>query len=215
MNITNTLIMLPYELARLPLTTIDGVLSRQLPESSLPRTTLGRAIGSADKLAGALMRNDQLARRGADRLERSAKLAKAENLEAQAESQREEASEVVEAARQEAARKREAAAERAAAALVEAKEAELKGKEDAAAAAKKTAAAKKAAADKTAASRTKTVQQRKASVDASAEAKKKASRRAAKVVLDEARESKDAAAKDRADAQVLRDLVETKKQNQQ
>ena len=214
MSFTNTLITLPYELARLPLTTIDGVLSRQLPESSLPRTTLGRAIGSADKLAGALMRNDELARRGADRLERSTKLAKAEYFEAQADAKREEASEIAEAARQEAARKREEAAESAATALVEAKEAEVKGKEEAAAAAKKTAAAKKAAADKTAASRTKTVQQRKASVDATAEAKKKAARDKAKDQLAEARQSRNAAAKDRADAEVLRDLIEGEKQNQ-
>lgn len=212
MTMISTLIALPYELARLPLATIDLGLSARLPETSLPRTTLDRAIGSADKLAGALLRNDQIATRGADRIERSNRLLKAEQLDEQAEARREAARVVAESGRQEAARKRKAAAERAASAPAAAKKAEAQGKQEAAAKAKKTAAAKKATATKKAAKRTETVEQRKKRVDAAAEAKKKAARDEAKAELADARASKEAAAEAKAEAEVLSDLTEAKKQ---
>lgn len=212
MTMISTLIALPYELARLPLTTVDQRLSRLLPETSLPRTTLDRAIGSADKLAGALLRNDQIASRGADRIDRSEKLGEAARFEEQANAHREAARDAAETGRQEAAQKRAAAADRAASGLAEAKKAEAQGKQEAAASAKKTAAAKKATADKKAAKRTETVEQRKKRVDAAAEAKKKTARDAAKAELDNARKSKEAAAEALADAEVLSTLTAAKKQ---
>lgn len=207
----STLIALPYEMARKPLATIDERLSSRLPETSISRTTLDRAFGTADKIAGAILRNDDIAARGVDRLERSEQLAKAARLDEQAEARREAAEIVAEAGREEADRKRRAAAERASTGLTEAQQAEAKGKQQAAARAKKAAAAKKKSADKKAAGRTETVQQRKARVAAHAEAKKKAARDEAKDELADARESKEAAADARADAEVLSDLVETKK----
>ena len=212
MTMISTLIALPYELARLPLTTADQRLSRLLPETSLPRTTLNRAIGSADQLAGVLLRNDQIANRGIDRIERINTLVKAERFEDRADAQREAARNAAETGRQEADQQRKAAAERASSGLAEAKKAEIQGKQQAAANAQKTAAAKKATADKKAASRTETVQQRKKRVDAAAEAKKKAARDEAKIGLDNARKSQEAAAEALADAEVLSDLTEAKKQ---
>lgn len=111
MTMITTLTALPYELARLPLTTIDQGPSRRLPETSLPRTTLDRAIGSADKLVGALLRNDQIASRGADRIERSDSLVKAARLEDQADARREAVRDAASTGREEATQKREAAAE--------------------------------------------------------------------------------------------------------
>ena len=72
---THTLISLPYELARVPLVLVDNAVAKRLPESSRSRVTLDRAIGSADRLAGALLRNGDIAQRGTDRLRRSADLA--------------------------------------------------------------------------------------------------------------------------------------------
>lgn len=212
MTMISTLIALPYELARLPLTTIDQRLSRRLPETSLSRTTLDRAIGSADKLAGALLRNDQIAGRGADRIERSDKLVEAARLEDQADARREAARDAASSGREEAAQKRKAAAERASSGLADAKKAEAQGKRQATANAEKTAAAKKATADKKAANRTETVEERKKRVDAAAETKKKAARDEAKAGLAEARKSKDAATEALADAEVLSDLTKAKKQ---
>ena len=48
----STVIALPYEFARLPLTILDTGLSG-LPETSVPRDTRDQAIGMSDNLAGA------------------------------------------------------------------------------------------------------------------------------------------------------------------
>ena len=87
----STLIALPYQLARLPLVVIDRRLADRLPATSGPRVGLDLAIGSADKVAGALLRNDDIARRGAERLERGDKLVTVTRLEQEAETRREQA----------------------------------------------------------------------------------------------------------------------------
>jgi len=61
----STLIALPYEIARLPLTLVDSKLAYRLPETSGPRLTLDRAIGSADKVAGTALGDDPVAEHGA------------------------------------------------------------------------------------------------------------------------------------------------------
>ena len=201
MTMISTLIALPYELARLPLVQIDQRLASRLSEDSRTRVTLDRAIGTADQLAGALLRNDQIALRGTDRMDRSGKLAEAARLEAEAEARRQAAEEAAEAGRREAAAKRKAAAKTASTGLTEAQKAEAEGKKKAAADAKKAAARKKAAADKKAAERTETVEQRKKRTAAAAEAKKKAARDKASAELAEAKESKEAAVEAHADAE--------------
>ena len=207
-----TAIALPYELARFPLAMIDDKLASRLAETSTPRVTLNRAIGSADKLAGAVLGNSAIATRGTDRLERFEKLVAAARLEGEAAANREQARESATAGRREAAEKRKAAQDRAASGLDEADEAEVRGKQEAKKKAKKAAAEKKAAADKRAASRTATVEERKKRVDSAAEAKKKAAQRTAKDELKDARETSQSAAENRADAERLSELTETKKQ---
>jgi len=207
-----TLVAIPYELARLPFALVDNRLSDKLSETSAPRVTLDRAIGSADKLAGSLLGNRFIARRGADRLERSDKVLTVARLEEEASTRREQARETLAAGRREAAQKRKAAQNRAASGLDEAAAAEARGKQQARATAKKTAATKKAAADKRAASRTATIEQRKSRADAAAQTKKRAAQRQAKDELSEARKSKQSAAEARADADRLKDLAEAKKQ---
>jgi len=208
----STLIALPYELARLPLVVVDSRLSDRLPETSGTRATLDRAIGSADKVAGAVLRNRDIAKRGADRIERSGKLLTAARLEREAATRREQARETAVEGRQDAAEMRKAAQNRAVSGLDEADAAEARGKQEAKAKAMKTASAKKAAADKRAASRSATVEQRKGRVDSAAEAKKQAAQRTEKAKLDDARKSKQSAAEARADAERLSDLTEAKKQ---
>ena len=207
----STLITLPYELARLPLVLVDNGLSDRLPETSGPRVTLDRAIGSADKLAGTLLGNRDLARRGSDRIERTEKLLTVARLEQEAATRREEARETAAAGRREAALKRKAAQDRAASGLQEADAMEARGKRQARTKANKTASTKKAVADQRAASRAATVEQRKARVDSAAEAKKQGAQREAKGQLDDARATKQAAAESRADAERLSDLTEAKR----
>ncbi len=208
----SALITLPYELARLPLVIVDNRLSNRLPETSGPRVALDRAIGSADKLAGTLLGNRDIAKRGADRIERSDKLLSAARLEQEAATRREQARETAADGRQEAAQKRKAAQDRAASGIEEADAAEARGKQEAKAKAVKTASAKKQAADQRAASRTATVKKRQGRAETAAEAKKQAAQRKAKAELDDARETKQSAAEARADAERLSDLTEAKKQ---
>jgi hypothetical protein len=208
----STVIALPYELARKPFLLVDSTLTDALPETSGPRLAMDRALGSADKIAGALLRNHDIAQRGVDRIERSAKLATAARLEEEAATRRQEARATAAAGRREAVQKRKAAADRAATGLREADAAEERGKQEAKARARDTAAAKKAAADRRAADRTETVQQRKKRVAAEAEAQKASARRQATSELDDAREAKESAADARADASRLSDLAEAKKQ---
>ena len=208
----STLIALPYEVARLPLAIVDTSLVRRLPETSGTRVTLDRAIGSADKLAGTLLGNRDIAQRGADRIEHSEKLLTAARLEQEAATRREQARETAAAGRRKATRKRKAAQDRAASGLDEADAAEARGKRDAKVKAAKTASAKKASADRRAASRTATAEQRKGRLDSAAEARKQSAQRKAKAELEDARATKQSASEARSDAERLSDLTEAKKQ---
>jgi hypothetical protein len=208
----NTLIALPYELARLPLTVVDKTLVGRMDETSGPRVTFDRAIGSVDKLAGEVLSNRNLAQRGAKRLERSAKLVTAVRLEQEADVRRAEAAQALESGRDEAARKRQQAKDMAASGLVEADAAEARAKQEAKTKATRSAAAKKAAANKRAATKTTTAKLSKANAARTAEAKKAAAQRSSKDDLKAARETKQSAAEARADAERLSDLADAKKQ---
>jgi len=208
----SNLIALPYELARRPLALVDDQLSERLPETSLPKVALDRAIGSADRIAGTVLRNRSIAERGASRLERSSKLVTAARLEEEADAQREAAVETVRTGRQEAERKRKAAQDRAASGLDEAEETEARGKREATVRAVKTASAKKSAADRRATGRKTVAEQRKQRVESAAEAKKRSAQQQAKSELDDARKDKGSAAEARADAERLSELTEAKKQ---
>lgn len=208
----STLIALPYELARLPLVVVDQTLSPRLAETSAPRVTLDRTIGSADKLAGSVLGNRGIAQRGQDRLERARTLRAAAQHEKQAASARKEADAAATTGLHEAIQKREAAEEQLTSGLREAEVVEVRGKREAKAKAARTASAKKRAADQHAESRTTAAEQRKQRTESAAEARKKAAQRSAKAELDEARQAKQAANQDRSDAERLGDLAEVKKQ---
>lgn len=207
----SSLIALPYEIARMPAVLVDSGLASRLSEDSIPRVTLDRALGSADRIAGSLLRNSAIAQRGADRIERSSNLATAARFEKEAATRREQAKETVVSARQEAAQKREAAHDRVTSGLDEAEAAEARGKQQAKTRAAKDAAARKAAADEKAAQRAATIEEREDRVESAAEMRKKTAERKARSEIDEARGSRQSAAEARADAEQLSDLTEAKK----
>ena len=209
----STLIALPYKIARAPLAFVDNTLADHLPETSMPRTTLDLVLGSTDKFAGALLGDERLGRRGAERIERSDTLRKAARFEHHADARRKEAKQTVTAARDEAERKRDAAQDRAAESLEVADVVEAREKREAKAEARSTAAAKKRAADEEAKQRTATIEQRKRRASSTADAKKKATQRQAKKKIDHARASQQAAVHDRAEAEQLENLVDAKRQS--
>ena len=208
----STLIALPYKIARAQLSFVDSTLSQRLPETSVPRTTLDLVIGSTDKLAGALLRDEELGRRGADRIERSETLRRAGQREREADTQRQQAEDVAVAGQEEAERKRKLAEDRAAESLDVADVIEAREKRQAKAQAKKSVAARQRAADQEAERRNVTIEQRKQRVSSQADAKKKAAQRQAKTKIDEARKAEQEAAQTRADAERLANLTEVKKQ---
>jgi hypothetical protein len=206
----HALITVPYELARLPLVIVDNSLSRRLSETSGARMTLDRAIGSADKIAGALIRDRQIAKRGADRIDQSDKIRTAVRLKQEAAGRREQARETASTGTEKAAQKRKAAQARAVSGLAEADAAQARGMQKAKTTAAKTASAKKAAADKRAATRTATLEQRKERVSTAAEEKKRAAQSRAKTDIVDAGRTKQSAAEARADAERLSDLTAAK-----
>lgn len=207
----STLISLPYELARRPIVAIGEGLTSRLHEDAAPRVFLDRAIGSADQFAGILLRNGQIAQRGADRLQRSTGLAQAASFERKAEAKRERAREIRAEGHQKAEAQREDARTSLERGLEEADVVEAQGKRDARTAARKAATTKKAAADRAASARKSTAEQRRARTDRSAANQEKAAQRRAASELKEAREDQQAAADSRKDADRLEQLTEAKK----
>jgi hypothetical protein len=206
-----TLIAMPYELARLPLVIIDNSLSRRLPETSAARMTVDRAIGSADLVAGALIHDRVIAKRGTDRIGHADKIRKVARLEHEAGVRRKQARQAAVVGTENAAEKRQSAQARAVSGLAEAEAAEARGTQQARATAVRTASATKAAADKRAASSTEAVQQRKRRVASSTAAKKSVAQRRAKAEIGTASEAKKSAAEARADAARVRNLAAAKK----
>ncbi|EFQ83483.1 hypothetical protein HMPREF0063_11145 [Aeromicrobium marinum DSM 15272] len=208
-----TIATIPYELARLPLRVADRGLSDRLPETSGPRVVLDRALGTADRLAGTLLGNDTIARRGADRLDRSDRVVSAARLEREAAARRDEARDVSSTGRRRASDQRTSAQEKAVAGLAEADAAEALGKREASTTAERTAATRKAVADQRAEDRASDAKKRKARADSAARARKKAARTKAASEVDDARSSEQAATEARADADRLDDLAASKKED--
>ncbi len=183
----------PYKLARLPLSLFDSTVTERLPEGSAPRLVVDRAIGSADRLAGSLLRDPAIAERGAARLERSHRLATATHLE------------------ERAAAKRAQAEDRAVTGLERADEAEEQGKQQARAEADEAEARKKAAAEKRAAARKDAASQRKEREKAAARTQRSSAQAKAKDRLEDAGETKKSARGKRAESERLDELADTKK----
>lgn len=208
----NTLIALPYEIARKPLALVDDQLEGRVSDTALPKVALDRALGRADKVAGSLLRNRDIARRGAERIDRTEKLLAAARLEEQAASERRLARDTGRSGRQQASQLREAAEKRVSQGLQEADEVESAGKREARVEAKQTAAAKQTEATRKAQARARAVEQRENQQKNAAEAKKMAAQRSAAQKSERAAASRKAATAKRADAERLEDLTEAKKQ---
>ena len=211
----STLISLPYELTRRPLVAVSEGLTGRLREDAAPRVYLDKAIGSADRLAGSLLRNDEIAQRGTDRLERTAGLAEAATLERKAQAKREQARATQSAGRKKAQTQRKAAQETLAHGLDEADAVEAQAKRDARTAATKAAAAKKAAANREASKKKSAAEQRRARTEKVASAKEQAAQRQAAAELQDARDNQKAAADARKDAERLEQLTAAKKAERQ
>lgn len=209
---SRSLLTMPYQLSRGPITLIDLAVAHRLPADSAPRLVFDRAVGSYDRLAGRLLRDRTLVQRGTERVGRADKLADAATLEQQAAERRSAADEAARAAQQDAADKMDEAHERVEAGVRDARTAERRGKNAAAAKARTARARSKEQADAIAARRVRTTRQRVGAVEQAAEARTDSARRTAKAKLADVSKQRSAASAERSDADRLDRLAATKRQ---
>ena len=104
-DLPRTAAKVPYTVARLPLGLVeDQVVVRYLDDASPARIGYERFLGSIDKMAGRLLDDDGISRRGQALLRKTDFLAKAEELDAKAERRRAQADEDLRASQAQAAR---------------------------------------------------------------------------------------------------------------
>lgn len=125
MNV-RTLMYLPYQAARAPLALLDAQLVRRLRDDSPPRLALEQVLGSIDEVAGRLLKDENIERRGTDLRHRAGKVIHARQLEHQAAARRAGATQTLQKARLKAAKSRTYAQNRQRESLREAAENEAK-----------------------------------------------------------------------------------------
>jgi hypothetical protein len=125
MNV-RTLMYLPYQAARAPLALLDAQLVRRLRDDSPPRLALEQVLGSIDEVAGRLLKDENIERRGTDLRHRAGKVIHARQLEHQAAARRTGATQTLQKARLKAAKSRTYAQNRQRESLREAAENEAK-----------------------------------------------------------------------------------------
>jgi len=127
MNV-RTLMYLPYQAARAPLALLDAQLVRRLRDDSPPRLALEQVLGSIDEVAGRLLKDENIERRGTDLRHRAGKVTDARQLEHQAAARRAGATQTLQKARLKAAKSRTYAQNRQRESLREAAENEAKAR---------------------------------------------------------------------------------------
>jgi hypothetical protein len=211
--ITRSLLTVPYQLTRTPLALVDVQLVRRLPEDSMPRLMCDRILGSYDQLAGRLLFDPDLARRGADRVARSGKIAHAVGLERDATQRRDAAATIAAAGERQAAEVAQQAQARLEAGLEDADAAERDGKDAAAASARAAAARKKKQAEQRTARRLAGIEQEVSRAETVASTRATGAQQTAKAKLDDAADERAKAGAKREQADQLAELTTAKQQS--
>lgn len=206
-----TLLVLPYQLARTPLSLIDSQLARRLPTDSRPRIVFDRALGSFDQLAGRWLDNASIAERGTNRVARADKIVTAAQLEQQAADLRGSAKATARQGKQEATAKASQARDKVVGGARAAQATERDGKRAATAAARAKAAREKKQADERAQQRVASAEQSRKNAEASATARATQAKKAAKAKLDDVSTERKNAADTRRDADQLGELATAKR----
>jgi hypothetical protein len=111
-TLTRSVVKLEYSAVRLPFSLLEEhVVSRYLDDEARLRLGFERALGSLDSVAGWLLADDDIARRGQVLRRRTQFLAKASDLEEKARARRADAKEKLQAGQAQARRAREQARE--------------------------------------------------------------------------------------------------------
>lgn len=210
MNSRN-LLALPYQLARTPLALLDAKVAQRLAPDSPPRLVFDRALGSLDWLAGRVLRNSDIAERGAGRAARADKLATAVTLEQEAAERRRAAADAAQEGRQTVADKRKAAQDQARDGVQEAAATERDGKRAAADDARAREASAKKEAEARKKQRLSVVENERDRAEAVADARVSGARKVAKAKLSDVTEQRNTADAERGAADKLGELADEKK----
>jgi hypothetical protein len=208
---TKNITTVPYRVARAPIALLDRTVMTRFADDSSARIAFDRAVGSLDVVAGRVLRNDDLAGQGAQRIDRARKLARATELETHAAQQRSKADEVEREGAKTASAKRDEAQQRAAEGLSEAARTEAAGKQAAAQHAREQAAQAKQHAAARGNRKLSTIRQGLKQTEAVAEAREHLAEDKAKAEVSAATKQKAAARRRRKDADELGDLATQKR----
>jgi hypothetical protein len=205
-----------YSAVRLPLSLLEKhVVARYADEEASVRLGFERLVGSLDGVAGWLLADDTIARRGRALRRRTAFLGKADQLDAKAQARRAQAEEDLhaeqEAARQAREQTRREADEKAAAALRRKQE----EKQDARQQANARATVKKAQARRAAGDRAATVEQAEQAARRRISAQEKQATAAPKQQLSDAADQHASAEQRRKEADRLEQLAQSKRNTRQ
>lgn len=209
---TRTLLQLPYQVARTPLAVVDATLAKRLPVDSPPRLAFERILGSLDQVAGRVLNDKSVQRRGDGLRAHAETLGDAVQLEQDAAERRRAAANAVQEAKLHASTLREGAQRDQSRGVQEAVETEAKEKQAATRRARALATTAKQRADAKAAAELDAVERKRKLAEARATARKRRAAATAKADLDAAAEKKAAAGVRRSDAAQLAKLTEAKQQ---
>lgn len=200
-----------YQLARYPLGVIEQQMATRLDDEAPARLFYERSLGRLDATVGSVLRDDDLARRGVELVERTEALGRAARLDAAAEAKKQKADSEFETKRDQALEKREAAREATQEDVTQARQKAEERKQSASQAYEKRTASVKQRADETASRRVKAAESAKKQEEQQIEATAQKAAKAAAAKLDDAQSKRTTAAKQRSEADRIEELAEVQK----
>jgi hypothetical protein len=207
---SRTLLHLPYQAARTPLTLLDATLFQRLPDDSPPRLAFDRLVGSIDEVAGRLLDDETIERRGTELRDRADKLSRALQLAEAAAEHRRAAADTIHDAEHEADTLRADAERHQVDGVEEAVATEREEERAVTRRARAQAEATKQQADARAERQVASVEQERKRTEARVSARQRQATGKVGAELHEAAERKSAARSRRSDADRLGELAEQK-----
>jgi hypothetical protein len=210
-DFSRAVLRVQYHIARVPLQLIEEQLVARLDSDARLRLFYERSLGLLDAIAGNVLGSPRVARRGATKIERSDKLMRAADLDAEANATIAQATSELKVARGAATQAVDDAKAEKAQEAKQARDTAEARKLAARKAADQRADAAKKHADETAAQRKGAADAAKRVEHAAIRAGEKLAEADAQAKLDEAQDNRSVAARKRADADRLEDLADEEK----
>jgi hypothetical protein len=204
-----------YQIARLPLQLIEERVVARLDDEAPARLMYERSLGMLDLAVGNALSAPEVEQRGAALIERSEALRRAAQLDATADTVREQADVELKTTREQAKREQQKAEQDREREIKEARQTASEKKQNAVQNAQKRAADAKEQADQVAAQRVKAAETARRQEEAVIKATEQSVEKIAAAKLDDAADKAGTAAAKRAQADRVEDLAQTEKEKRQ